>query len=358
MQPETSVFPQQATSVFAHPATNTVNGMYCVIAHMPCIESKGKTSVTLKFWNCILCSNYFLQKPEIVFRVEQPYLFVHQPQWLYQAALCQSCCRFIKPAVQGSHQDFQIRNQSTETRIDGPVDSVLQANARLRTGQEGHQVFQSRNQSTETRVDGPVNSILQANTKLRTGQGGHQVFQSRCQSNETIVNGKADSILQADEMFRASPATAQQNYSRKINVTSKHDLSVEVRRPKFILPKPVCSSSSVKASVTNVSMSSCEDLAAKENVSVVCSFATSASGVRKAECWGTSSVCSDSINNKEGLCSEESEMNKIHFQCCICSKHFNKASKQCGLSKVKFPNLFSLSSEEMDRIKVCVKCFS
>lgn len=49
-----------------------------------------------------MCSEYFVQKPEVVFRVEHPHLFGSHPAWLYQAAVCQKCHQSLKPSKQGA----------------------------------------------------------------------------------------------------------------------------------------------------------------------------------------------------------------------------------------------------------------
>lgn len=56
--------------------------------------------MTFKFWNCITCSEYFLQKPEVVFRVQYPHLFNGQPDWLYQAAVCAKCYHTLVNTVE------------------------------------------------------------------------------------------------------------------------------------------------------------------------------------------------------------------------------------------------------------------
>lgn len=38
-----------------------------------------------------MCSGYFVERPEVVFQENHPQLFVGQPVWLYQAAVCQKC---------------------------------------------------------------------------------------------------------------------------------------------------------------------------------------------------------------------------------------------------------------------------
>ena len=43
-----------------------------------------------------MCSEYFVEKPEVVFRVEHPHLFGSHPAWLYQAAVCQKCHQSLK----------------------------------------------------------------------------------------------------------------------------------------------------------------------------------------------------------------------------------------------------------------------
>lgn len=49
-----------------------------------------------------MCSEYFVQKPEVVFRVEHPHLFGSHPDWLYQAAVCQKCHQSLKASKQGT----------------------------------------------------------------------------------------------------------------------------------------------------------------------------------------------------------------------------------------------------------------
>ena len=47
-----------------------------------------------------MCSEYFVEKPEVAFRVEHPHLFQSQPAWLYQAAVCRKCHQILKSALQ------------------------------------------------------------------------------------------------------------------------------------------------------------------------------------------------------------------------------------------------------------------
>jgi len=49
-----------------------------------------------------MCSEYFVQKPEVVFRVEHPHLFGSHPTWLYQAAVCQKCHKRLKSSKAGT----------------------------------------------------------------------------------------------------------------------------------------------------------------------------------------------------------------------------------------------------------------
>ena len=49
-----------------------------------------------------MCSEYFVQKPEVVFRIEHPHLFGSHPDWLYQAAVCQKCHQSLKESKQGA----------------------------------------------------------------------------------------------------------------------------------------------------------------------------------------------------------------------------------------------------------------
>lgn len=49
-----------------------------------------------------MCSEYFVQKPEVIFRLEHPHLFGSHPTWLYQAAVCQKCHQSLKASKHGA----------------------------------------------------------------------------------------------------------------------------------------------------------------------------------------------------------------------------------------------------------------
>ncbi|EDO41110.1 predicted protein [Nematostella vectensis] len=81
--------PALAPHFYAKPPA--VRGLFCIVANLPMADNPGKGAMTFKFWNCITCSEYFLEKPEVVFRIQHPHLFSGQPEWLYQAAVCVKC---------------------------------------------------------------------------------------------------------------------------------------------------------------------------------------------------------------------------------------------------------------------------
>ena len=62
-----------------------------------------------------MCSEYFVQKPEVVFRVEHPHLFGSHPSWLYQAAVCQKCHQSLKPSKQGTSTAATRKEDSADS---------------------------------------------------------------------------------------------------------------------------------------------------------------------------------------------------------------------------------------------------
>lgn len=90
-----------------------------MVAYLPVHNSGNKTNMTFKFWNCIMCSDYFVQKPEVVFRMEHPHLFGSHPAWLYQAAVCQKCHRSLTTSKQGS-----LSTSSPKVLLPPVVDST------------------------------------------------------------------------------------------------------------------------------------------------------------------------------------------------------------------------------------------
>ena len=99
-----------------------------MVANLPVVNSGNKTNMTFKFWNCIMCSDYFVQKPEVVFRVEHPHLFGSHPAWLFQAAVCQKCHQSLTTSKQGTPSNATPKEMSSQV-----VDSVNGGHQQTRT---------------------------------------------------------------------------------------------------------------------------------------------------------------------------------------------------------------------------------
>lgn len=72
-----------------------------------------------------MCSEYFVQKPEVVFRIEHPHLFGSHPDWLYQAAVCQKCHQSLKASKQGTSTTKEATTVShVETAAGNQLDGT------------------------------------------------------------------------------------------------------------------------------------------------------------------------------------------------------------------------------------------
>lgn len=69
-----------------------------------------------------MCSEYFVQKPEVVFRVEHPHLFGSHPEWLYQAAVCQKCHHSLKASKQVTSTTSVPKEATSVSHVVEPAD--------------------------------------------------------------------------------------------------------------------------------------------------------------------------------------------------------------------------------------------
>ena len=268
--------------------------MYCVVANMPVIDGKGKTFVVLKFWNCIMCSNYFLRKPEIVFRVQQPHLFIRQPQWLYQAAVCQRCCRSLQQVASGC----QIAHPNAD-------------------------------QNASCLTSKPVNSVFHANTC--TGSALENLFEQTGNRKIAIATCVAPSEVKQPKYILPKP-----NYVESTVQPT--------------LPSTAPSSGAVKLGKQNAA----ESLQVPSVASLTSSVRTAVNG--NAALAKLSNI-NNSAANASCTEDDDDDNDDEPFQCPLCSSGLEKVLKQARISQIKFPSLFSLHSQLNDHIKVCVTCF-
>ena len=73
-----------------------------------------------------MCSEYFVQKPEVVFRIEHPHLFGSHPDWLYQAAVCQKCHQSLKESKQGASATCPPKEAMPVPHVKTAVSSQLE----------------------------------------------------------------------------------------------------------------------------------------------------------------------------------------------------------------------------------------
>lgn len=369
MQLETSVFLQQAAPVFAPPVTSSVKGMYCVVAHMPCIDSKGKTSVTLKFWNCILCSNYFLQKPEIVFRIEQPYLFTDQPEWLYQAALCRACCQCMRPATQRSRFAYLSKNQITDHSVDKPNDTRTGSEERVGQSYSGQLPVTSSVGSKEAKrplfiLPKPVShsgslrtSVLSAHVSpceaLTTKENAPQstmvssvakaTSSVRTVLSESVCSPFTEAIAKGNNLSSGFNEAETEHFHCPI--CSKHfdKLSEQLELSRVNFPK---FSSVYPEDIDQI------------KVCATC-FARLSQKVDQLETAGipdkSSTKVWTGIETTEA-CSLKQESNGM--KCFVCERELNYAFDQARLlRRWKYPSLFSGLRKNLFDIMVCNSCY-
>ncbi|KAK3741794.1 hypothetical protein QZH41_010436 [Actinostola sp. cb2023] len=151
-----------------------VRGLYCVVANLPLVVNQSKSAMTFKFWNCITCSEYFLQKPEVVFRVHYPHLFNGQPEWLYQAAVCSKCYYSLVTTVapqtgtipeslsKATFKVIDCEMEEKENSTPSCTTSVVTADVVVRTQdtQNGKKVEVKEEQQVLS-VDGPKDEPIQ-----------------------------------------------------------------------------------------------------------------------------------------------------------------------------------------------------
>lgn len=76
-----------------------------------------------------MCSEYFVQKPEVVFRIEHPHLFGSHPDWLYQAAVCQKCHLSLKESKQGLSTTCETNEASSVSCVESARGNQLEGAA-------------------------------------------------------------------------------------------------------------------------------------------------------------------------------------------------------------------------------------
>jgi len=268
-----------------------------------------------------MCSEYFVQKPEVVFRIEHPHLFGSHPDWLYQAAVCQKCHQSLKESKQGT-------STSCAPKEATPVSHVKAAGGNQLEGAS----LTAQLVITNSSAKAPDTSV-ESNSVVVSSVAGAAPLQS------TTTGDDKDCEKESEVLFDCYVCSKQ---------VCKNDRQGKLRRSKF---PTLFSNLPESVGITKVCYTCCERLTRQRDRFVSAGIPEEDRDyAAHIKIWTgqdiTSKLCSPSHKNIESS------------TCFVCDKcipwHVQEEVKT--LNRSKFPSLFSIVPDHIVKLLICDAC--
>lgn len=275
--------------------------------------------MTFKFWNCITCSEYFLEKPEVVFRVHYPHLFNGQPEWLYQAAVCLKCYHQLVTTVVPQTTTIPASlAQATFTVIDCKMEE------------------QGKDNSTTT-----VYTTASINTKDVVLDSEKERKSTETNGNPPLVNENNDKDLKdSDNVKPTDVSNGNESFVKDINGNPLKGNHVSISTPKGIPSSQVSQGSYI----------SIESLTGNPP--------SQGNHSSKGSPRGDSPCASSPKPEQDTETQEENSLdNDESYKCYVCNLSVSVTSQHGKLRRSKFPSLFIDVPDNVGHFKVCQGCF-
>ena len=266
-----------------------------------------------------MCSAYFYQKPEVVFRVEHPHLFGSHPDWLYQAAVCQKCHQSLKASKQSTSAALHPNEASMVSNLETTDDNKLEG-ASLTT-----EFLVTNSFSTTSHPSDETHSVVSC------------AEEAALQS--TTTDDSAEFEDTSEVLFDCYIC------SKQVHRNSRHG---KLRRSKFPtlftnLPESV--------GIVKGCLTCCERLARQRDRYVAAGISEeNRDYVAHIKIWTGQDISSklSSSGSKNGDCST----------CFVCDKYIpeNLQQEVKTLNRSKFPSLFSAVPDQIVKLIICDAC--
>lgn len=323
--------------------------------------------MTFKFWNCITCSEYFLQKPEVVFRVHYPHLFNGQPEWLYQAAVCLKCYHNLPdtPASKTTivsdsltHGTFTVINCKTErecstTTVDSMIvgtDAVDSTpDAKSQEASDGNlpstEILEQHGSPPSKTVPSTVISLANGKETSVVDMKRNHLAQGNNQKHElTAARGSSSNsdLQMSHESYTGNPPlkTTLQMSKESENLPLNHLFQISQESSKGsppivtvqISPDPGNHHSKIEAENTTMCITKGNPLYSNQEQTE-----------------------ENTSNTTETI--ENNHSDQESYKCYVCNASVGMTSPHGKLRRSKFPSLFNDVPDNVGHFKVCQLCF-
>lgn len=267
-----------------------------------------------------MCSEYFYQKPEVVFRVEHPHLFGSHPDWLYQAAVCQKCHHTLKASKSGLSADLHPKEATNVSHVEVTDDNKLDG------GKLSWKLLVTNSSSTASdstiKNHNPVSSV-----------------ENKAALQSTTAHGSTELRDTSELLFDCYIC------SKQVLKNSRHG---KLRRSKF---PTLFSNLPESVGILKGCLTCCERLARQRDRYVTAGISEEDRDyVAHIKIW-----TGQDISNK--LASSGSK-NSNCSTCFMCDKYIpeNSQKEVKTLNRVKFPSLFSTVPDQIVKLIICDAC--
>lgn len=323
-----------------------------MVANLPLVVNQNKSAMTFKFWNCITCSEYFLKKPEVVFRVHYPHLFTGQPEWLYQAAVCLKCYHTLKTTVVPKTTTIpESLALATFTVVDCKMEEKECSTTTVNSTSavSGDNSLSKERKSPETPIGNPPGH----KEKLLVSSNGESPAVSVSNGKETfIADGKGN-----------HPSQVNVQKHQISNATSKGNLpSNAALQGHYLMDSHKGSPPSSVAQGNHISMDTSKghppsQVALQGHVSSIQPTGNplppTGNPPTSTKPEQGSGNGSEDIESMEENHSETQES----YKCYVCNVSVSVTSQHGKLRRSKFSSLFTDVPDNVGHFKVCQKCF-
>lgn len=276
-----------------------------------------------------MCSEYFVQKPEVVFRVEHPHLFGSHPTWLYQAAVCQTCHQSLKASKQGTSTASAPKEAPSVSHRVEPANGNPQNGASASA-----QVVTTNNASSAPDTDAAVCSHTPSNLVISTSAS-----ELPMQSATTDESNECEDL--AEVLFDCYVC------SKPVDKNSRQG---KLRRSKF---PTLFSNLPESIGVQKVCFTCCERLMRQRDRFVHAGIAEEDRDyAAHIKIWSGQDICIS------GNVSVRAAKNSDCSTCFVCEKSTpeNVEQELKTLNRAKFPSLSSVVPGQTVKLLICDSC--